>query len=330
MRMNMFGHQVEAKKIVVNPSKEELRRLAERDERRTAFGSASYVSKVRNRSAGKTYVVEDGVTVGVKQQGISLEKASALLAQVRAYLRDQEIIQVDRMLGDTPDRRLHGRLYITAPYARIAYMWHQTLFPASADEPPDMASIFVPEWPERIIFVHPGRRLTCILGTDYFGESKKSFLRMAMYRAKELGGIGLHAGSKVLRVRQPDASLKDVGFILFGLSGTGKTTLTVHDHGLQAPERVIIRQDDVVLMNPDGSCYGTEEGFYIKTEGLTPDQKVLYDAAVSPNAIFENVTVRENGDVDFIDAALTSRMSFRRWPGLRRNRRRPISCSVNP
>jgi phosphoenolpyruvate carboxykinase (ATP) len=304
--MDIFAHQVEAKSLIVNPSPEALRALARHDERRTVYGSASFISAVRNRSAKLTYIVEDGVEVGVQQRGMPLEQAEGLLRQVRAYLKDREVIQVDRMLGDSPGHRLHGRLFITRPYARIAYMWHQSLFPADAAEPSDLGTIFVPEWPERVIFVHPGRRLTCILGTDYFGESKKSFLRMAMYAAKERGGIGLHAGSKVLRVRQPDGALRDVGFILFGLSGTGKTTLTVHDHGLTDPERVIIRQDDVVLMDARGACYGTEQGFYIKTEGLTPAQKVLYDAVISPNAIFENVMVREDGQVDFVDSTLTT------------------------
>ena len=304
--MGIFAHHLEARQLIVNPSTEELRALASPDEITTEFGSASFVSEARNRSASVTYIVEDGVEIGVQQQGITLARATEILGKVRAYLKDQEVIQVDRMLGSTPGRRLQCRLFITRPYARIAYMWHQSLFPASASDTPDLATIFVPEWPERIIFVHPGQRVTCILGTDYFGESKKSFLRMAMYAIKEQRGIGLHAGSKVLRVRQHDGTLKDVGFILFGLSGTGKTTLTVHDHGLTAPERVIIRQDDVVLMNEHGACYGTEQGFYIKTEGLTPSQKVLYDAAVSRNAIFENVTVSEDGKVDFVDSKLTT------------------------
>ncbi|MBM3262315.1 MAG: phosphoenolpyruvate carboxykinase (ATP) [candidate division Zixibacteria bacterium] len=304
--MEIFGRHLEAKSLIVNPDGETLRLLASHDERRTVFGSPSYVSEARNRSAGRTYIVEGGVEPGVQQQGLSLERAETVLKEVRAYLKDREVIQVDRTVGDTPGHRLHGRLYITKPYARIAYMWHQSLFPAAAAETPDMVSIFVPEWPERLIFVHPGHRLTCILGTDYFGESKKSFLRMAMYIAKTRGGIGLHAGSKVLRVCQPEGVIRDVGFILFGLSGTGKTTLTVHDHGLREPERVVIRQDDVVLMDAHGACYGTEQGFYIKTEGLTPNQKVLYDAAVSPNAIFENVTVAEDGLVDFVDDRLTT------------------------
>ena len=102
-------------------------------------------------------------------------------------------------------------------------MWHNMLFePESAKGERDLVSIHVPEWPERLILVHPEAGKTYILGTDYFGEDKKSFLRMALYYWKKRGGIGFHAGSKVLRVRTAEGVLKDVGFIMFGLSGRVK------------------------------------------------------------------------------------------------------------
>lgn len=169
-----------------------------------------------------------------------------------------------------------------------------------------MGVLYVPEWPERVIFSHPESGVTYILGTDYFGECKKSFLRKAMYIQKKRGGIGLHAGSKVIRVRGESGKTREVGFILFGLSGTEKTTLTMHDHGLTGDEGVAIRQDDVIMLNADGSCMGTENGFYIKTDGLDRSQAVLYDAATSPKAIFENIKVLEDGTVLFDDKELTS------------------------
>jgi phosphoenolpyruvate carboxykinase (ATP) len=102
--------------------------------------------------------------------------------------------------------------------------------------------------------------------------------------------------------------LKDFGFLLFGLSATGKTTLSCHSHWLRTPERVVIRQDDVVILKSDGSAIGTEESFYMKTEGLDPSsQPLLYAAAISPRAILENVHVDpETGKVDFFDTTLTS------------------------
>jgi phosphoenolpyruvate carboxykinase (ATP) len=107
-------------------------------------------------------------------------------------------------------------------------------------------------------------------------------------------------------VTGPDGKLRDVGFLLFGLSGTGKTTLTLHDHGLSEPERAVIKQDDVVLMTAEGAAYGTEDGFYIKTEGLEPSQTVLWGAATHPTACYENVKVAGDGAIDFLDTSLTS------------------------
>jgi phosphoenolpyruvate carboxykinase (ATP) len=171
---------------------------------------------------------------------------------------------------------------------------------------PDFVSVYVPDWPERLIFCDVTQGYTYILGSDYPGEAKKSMLRQAMYWIKRKGGLGLHAGSKILRVKGPDGALRDVGFLLFGLSGTARRPLTLHDHGLQEPERAIIKQDDVVLMTSQGSAYGTEDGFYIKTEGLEPSQAVLWGAATHPTATYENIKVHDSGKVDFLDTSLTS------------------------
>jgi len=101
----------------------------------------------------------------------------------------------------------------------------------------------------------------------------------------------------------------ECGVLLFGLSATGKTTLTCHHHWLdkRKGEGVVIRQDDVVLMQQDSSCLGTEDNFYIKTEGLEPEnQPLLYRAAISKNALFENVKILPDGHVDFFDETITS------------------------
>jgi len=305
--MHAFRRPVAAREIIDNPSEEILRRLASPEARITAYGSASFITGVRNRSAKFTYIVEDGVTLGVDQKGMSLEKANALADEVHRYLTGRQVIRIDRQMGNHPDFSLHCRLYVTAGYARIPLQWRLMLFePNDPAGEPDLVSIYVPEWPERVIFCHPEAGVTYILGTDYFGEAKKSFLRMAMYMVKKRGWLGLHAGSKVLRVRDAGGILREVGFILFGLSGTGKTTLTMHDHELVGEEGVAIRQDDVVMMDGRGYCYGTENGFYIKTEGLDESQAVLYRAAVSPRAVFENVMVRDDGQVLFDNTELTS------------------------
>jgi phosphoenolpyruvate carboxykinase (ATP) len=284
---------------------DELRALASKDETTTEYGSPSYITQVRNRSAKHTYVVTNGraVRLGLGQQAIEPERARELVKAVIGYLETQEVIRVDRNMGEGPGA-IPCTLYITAGFAQIALMWHKSLFPRTPGDP-RMTSVYVPQWPERLIMVDPEEAVTLILGTDYFGEAKKSFLRMAMYLVKKEGRLGVHAGGKVLRVSKP-GGLDPVGMLLFGLSGTGKTTLTVHDHSLKEPEGVIIRQDDVMVMDLGGSATGTEDSFYIKTEGLEPSQRVLYDAARHPEAVLENVAVGPEGKIDFLDYSLTT------------------------
>ena len=297
---------VRARKIWKDLSREELRDLARPGEKTSEYGSPVYATRVKNRSAKNTYVVANGTSIGVMQQPIDREKAEETIRQVQETLAGMELIQVDRRMGMNPEVPIHCRLYVPREYARIAYMWNSMLFPSDSSKEPDFLSVYVPDWPERLIFLDVDQGYTYILGTDYPGEAKKSMLRQAMYWIKRRGGLGLHAGSKVLRVIGPDHELRDVGFLLFGLSGTGKTTLTLHDHGLEEPERAIIKQDDVVLMTADGRAFGTEDGFYIKTEGLEPSQKVLWGAATHETAVYENIKLDENGKVDFLDTSITS------------------------
>lgn len=291
--------------IIVNPSRKELRNLSKSKECTTEFNSASYITNTRNRSAKNTFIVDD-IELGIHQQGINRYEADKIVKEVNDYLQNKEIIRVDRKMGNYNKFSFNCRLYITKEYSRIAYMWNNTLLNPDNVENPDLVSIYVPEWPKKIIISYPEEGVTYILGTDYFGEAKKSFLRMAMYKVKKIGGLGLHAGSKILKVKDKENKLKEVGFIMFGLSGTGKTTLTIHDHGLIGEEKAIVRQDDVVFMDENGYCAGSENGFFIKTEGLDESQKVLYKAAKSENSVFENVSVKENGFIDFNDVSLTS------------------------
>jgi phosphoenolpyruvate carboxykinase (ATP) len=298
---------VRARKIRKELSGEELRALARPGETTTEYGSPVYATRVKNRSAKNTYIVSEGVSVGVMQQPIDPKRANDVVRQVQEKLLEMDMLQVDRRMGESPEATLYCRLFVPVDYARIAFMWHNMLFPSDSSHEPDFVSVYVPDWPERLIFCDVNQGYTYILGSDYPGEAKKSMLRQAMYWIKRRGGLGLHAGSKILRVTGPDGKLRHVGFLLFGLSGTGKTTLTLHDHGLQPPEAAIIKQDDVVLLTRDGRAFGTEDGFYIKTEGLEPSQTVLWGAATHPTAAYENIKVEPaTGKVDFLDTSITS------------------------
>ena len=299
----IFTRPIRAREIIKNPSWEQLRVWASIEETTTKYGSPRYISRIRSRSAKFTDIIFDSPDA---EQLRWLEDAQASLATER-------LIQLDRLLGDNPNFRLHCRFYVPVDHARIAFMWGQSLFDAPPDyaerEHADLTTVMVGKWRDKVmerrILVDPITFTTYALGSDYMGEVKKSFLRMAMYWAKVHGGLGLHAGSKLIRVRDVQGQLVEKGAIFFGLSGTGKTTLTCHHHLLQGEEGVMIRQDDVVMLQPDASCYGTEDNFYIKTEGLESDgQPLLYGSAISPRAMLENVWVDADGTPNFLNYTL--------------------------
>ena len=295
---SIFRNKLDPNVLLKNPPMEELRELARKDERTTKYGSAAYITVVRSRSSKFTEIV----------YGDPTEEQAAIINEIQEYLKWKTVIQIDRQMCMNPKHAIHGRLMITEEYARIAYMWNETLFPAKdPDGEPDMLSVYVPEWRERKVLVQPDLGVTYVLGSDYLGENKKAHLRMGMYIAKQRGGLGLHAGSKIIRVINEEGKLIEKGVILFGLSGTGKTSLSCHNHGLSGDEGIVVRQDDVIFMQPDMFCYGTEDNFYIKTEGLEPKgQPLLYAAATAKNAILENIWVDRKGEIDFFDETITS------------------------
>jgi len=293
----ILAEKFRPKRIIDNPSEDKLREWAlDYGGVITEFGNLAVTTLVRNRIAKLTEVF----------MGELDEDDSQLIDQVMDYLRDKEMIQLDRVMCQTPGFKRNCRVYVTADYPRIPLMWGNTLFPPEGGEP-DFITITVAEWPEKKVLVFPQSGVTLILGSDYKGENKKAMLRQVMYWAKQEGNLGLHAASKIIRVLR-DGQLRDFGFLLFGLSGTGKTALSCHSHWLRPPERVVIRQDDVVILRSDGSAVGTEESFYLKTENLEPgNQPLLYAAAISPRAILENVWVEQGtGKVDFFNSELTS------------------------
>jgi phosphoenolpyruvate carboxykinase (ATP) len=284
-------------KIIDNPSEENLRGWAlEHGGVVTEFGNLSVVTQVRNRIAKLTEVFMD-------ETG---PESLHIVNEVFDYLQGREVIKLDRVICMTPGFKRNCRLYVTSEYARLPLMWGNTMFPSEGNEP-DFVALAVPEWPEKKVLVFPDRGLTIVLGSDYKGEIKKAMLRQIMYTAKKQGNLGLHAAAKVLRVYRDD-ELRDFNFLMFGLSGTGKTSLSCHSHWLGFPETVVIRQDDVAILRTDGTAVGTEASFYIKTDGLEPgSQPLLYAAALSPRAILENVFVDpQTGKVDFFDSRLTS------------------------
>jgi phosphoenolpyruvate carboxykinase (ATP) len=215
-------------------------------------------------------------------------------------------------MGRHDDHSYHCRLYVPKPYARIALAWAK-LFEPVADDPdaaaePDFVTIQVPEWDDIAVRILPDDGVTAVLGSDYTGEAKKSFLRLFMYYAKQEGGLGLHAGSKRVRLQDDAGDLDEVGQLFLGLSATGKSTLTAHGLWLDDPEEATMLQDDVCALLPDGTVAGSEgNGLYVKTIGLDDEeQPALYDAVTHESAVLENVDVADDGAVDFDSDRYTS------------------------
>jgi len=300
---------------VTVPEPAELRRLAEEQGNLTEFGNYNFCSTVRNRSAGRTVYVGDGeipLAKPSKLQEEILRNVPKTLKEVIAYLPKVPLYSIDLTMGVNETFTPHCHLYISRyrrDYVRLAYMVFQTLFPRAKSPGPELVVVDLPEWQEqdRQILVFPDEGLTLVLGSDYYGEIKKGFLRMGMWHAKRRGMLGLHAGSKTINAQTPDRKIRRIGMVIFGLTATGKTTHSCHNHGLTAPgELVKIVQDDVVFLAEDGAALGTERGFYIKTDGLHPvTQPLLYKAATARDAILENIMVDYTGKVDFQDETLT-------------------------
>jgi len=273
-----------------------------------SFGSPAFVTRVTSRSAAKTEVFF----------GEPDERQAGILQGAFRWLEKHlesggKLLVMDKMMGLHPEHSHHCRTIVTPGYARMLVMWDKLIFDLPEGREgaePDQIEIMIPEWgdlagehglPPVSILADAEGRATWVMGSDYFGEIKKGHLRMAMFREKALmkegrgGGLGIHAGGKLIRARDSaTGELGEKGALFFGLSGTGKTTLSVHHFWLDPGrgESVVIRQDDFFSLSADARAFGTEDNAYIKTEGLEAEgQPILYAGATSPNAVLENVYV---------------------------------------
>jgi phosphoenolpyruvate carboxykinase (ATP) len=279
----------DAENVVYNPSEKRLREFSSHLETTTEYGSPSYVSEYRSRCAGRTRnAVDDDFDA---DDYVYIERAFEAAC-------DEEMVCLDRRVGAHPEHSYTCRFYVPKEHARIALALGKLLEPAEDDEP-DFLTVQVPDREETAIRVLPDEGVTAVVGSDYTGEAKKSFLRLFMYHVKQAGGLGLHAGSK--RITLNDGGTREVGQLFLGLSATGKSTLTAHGLGLESPEGATMLQDDVCGLLPDGTVIGSEgRGLYVKTIGLDADeQPETYEAVTDESTVLENVDVAGDGAVDF-------------------------------
>jgi phosphoenolpyruvate carboxykinase (ATP) len=128
-----------------------------------------------------------------------------------------------------------------------------------------------------------------------------------MWWADEHGMLGLHAGTKIVKVLDAkENKLKKYGVFMFGLTATGKSTWSCHQLDLDGKkgEGTWVAQDDIVFLRNDGSAYGSEVGFFVKTDVDKALQEAMYNALTDKSALLENVMIDAKGNVDFLDENL--------------------------
>jgi phosphoenolpyruvate carboxykinase (ATP) len=226
---------------------------------------------------------------GEVNQPISEKHYDRLRARLLEYVADRDLYAQDCFIGAHPSHRRSLRVYTETAWASI---FARNLFrrPSRHDLAafrPNFTIINVPSFKadpategtrsETAILVHLGRMEVIIVGTEYAGEIKKSAFTVMNYLLPDEGVLPMHSAVNVGAQRD--------SVVFFGLSGTGKTTLSAD------PERSLIG-DDEHGWGPDG-VFNFEGGCYAKTIRLSP----MYE----PD-IFQTTkrfgTILENVDLD--------------------------------
>jgi phosphoenolpyruvate carboxykinase (ATP) len=282
---------------------------------KTKYGSVGWRSATSSRIGPKTVYLG---SPPVRQPRPSdahkaiIAAAPQEIQNVLYFMRTLPFVHLRRQMGNNGEYNPICNLYMSVADPknhRIAYMWGNTLRDPGNEPGPEFIMIHIPEEHNirQQVLVLPEYNINIALGTDYMGEDKKGFLRQAMWRADEAGMLGLHAGTKMVTVRNPKGRRKRYGVFLFGLSATGKSTWSCHSLGLDYTKRegTQVTQDDIVFLKPDGSALGSEgKGFFIKTDVDKSLQEALYSALIDKSTLLENVMIDFEGNVDFLDERL--------------------------
>ena len=299
-------------------SMRKLRALSIKTGTKTIFGSWGWRSAVSSRIGPRTvYLGSPSVRLPKLTDLMRgfVENAPEELHKVAQVMRDLPFVHVRRQMGDNPEFNPICNLYMSVSdpkLYRTAYLWANTMGDVNPRRPgPEFTMIHIPEeHPIRQqVLALPEYNMNICLGSDYVGEDKKGFLRQAMWSADQRGMLGLHAGTKVVFIKDPiTGKLKKFGVLLFGLSATGKSTWSCHQLGLSYKdgEMTQVCQDDIVFLRKDGSAFGSERGFYVKTDVDVKLQEAMYYALIDKTALYDNVMIDASGRPDFLDERLNA------------------------
>ena len=246
---------------------------------------------------------EDKIAWGAVNKPFDADRFDAMHRKVLAYLQNRDIFVQDCYVGAAHGYRRSVRLVSETAWHSL-FAQNMFIRPATDELPgmqPDFTIIHVPglravpefdgTHSEAFILVNFGKRLVLVGGTAYAGEVKKSVFGFMNYILPQDGVMSMHSSANV------DAAGKSA--VYFGLSGTGKTTLSAD------PERTLIGDDehgwsDDGIFNFEGGCYAK----VIRLSGTTEPE--IYGTTRRFGTIIENVIMDETSRMlDLDDAAIT-------------------------
>src|SRR5579864_8917595 len=233
---------------------------------------------------------------------ISEEHFDGLRAKVCAHLEVGDVYVIDAFCGADPKHRLAVRVLTTHPYHALfaKTMFMEAAEAELADFEPDVLVLHEPEVeaePERdgtrtgvFVCLHPSRGEVLIGGTFYGGEIKKSVFTVMNDRLPLEGVLPMHCSANV--------GDDERAAIFFGLSGTGKTTLSAD------PERALIGDDEHGWGS--SGVFNFEGGCYAKVIRLSAEaEPEIFRTTHTFGTILENVAIDEQGTLDLNDASKT-------------------------
>ena len=240
------------------------------------------------------------VNIGLDEGSFDINRSRAI-----DYLNTREHLYcVDAFAGWDPKYRIKVRIICARPYH--ALFMHNMLIRPTEEQlarfgDPDYLIINAGGFPanqftegmtsKTSVNLHFGRKEFLILGTEYAGEMKKGVFTIMNYLMPKRGVLSMHCSAT-------EGESLDTS-ILFGLSGTGKTTLSAD------PKRRLIG-DDEHCWSDDG-VFNIEGGCYAKVIDLTEEAEPDIYRALRFGAVLENVVYGDNNrGVDYHDVSITT------------------------
>ncbi len=229
---------------------------------------------------------------------------------VAGELSNQRLFVVDTYCGANEDTRMKVR-FVTEVAWQAHFVTNMFIRPTKEEleaygEPDfvvlNASKVTNPKWKEQglhsenFTVFNLTEKMQLIGGTWYGGEMKKGIFSMMNYYLPLRGMASMHCSANV--------GANGETAIFFGLSGTGKTTLSTDS------SRQLIGDDEHGW--DDGGVFNFEGGCYAKTIHLDKDSEPEIYHAIKKNALLENVTVDANGKIDFDDNSTTenTRVSY--------------------